>query len=231
MLNDWKVDPNGYPRLLQMVVASYGWSPDVIIRSETIVSMSDNEDESSDHINFTKCNSQDETPRSNCSGATHTKGADEEKDSRSKPLESLRTVTLQQPQQKIFERMEKKFSSLFTHPCLSVTAIKKMVSQARGFDVRKDLSTSAGKLSFSDQCTVNSTTAIYKSLLTIVNTTAYGSSGGGIMYNFLLKNYIRPLNKLRILVSMLTFSREKVIDPESSSLNDFVLKGINFLQF
>jgi hypothetical protein len=135
-------------------------------------------------------------------------------------LEKLESVFLRQPQQKQFEQMEKRFSDLFMHSCLTVHSIEKIVKHAKEDGVPKALPSLNENVAY-DTCPSNTTDAIHKSLLTIVNNSAYGSSGGGIICYYILTKYVKPLTKVRTLIGML----ENAEKQDSSTIKEYFLNG------
>lgn len=235
MLNDWKVDPNGYPRLLQMLQLCYGAvsgtrkvkreNPDCL-HIQNIPHH--NADDSPDGIASTILSHDDDeiapkhTVRSNNTN-TEQMNYDEQIIDSPCCLEKLRNITLQQPQQKEFEKLEKSFSELFVHACLTVHSIEKIVRHAKEDGVPATLP-SVNNFSDTDMYKRNSITPIHKSLLTIVNNTAYGSSGGGIICSYLLTKYVKPLTKVRTLISMLENS-EKQDGVTKAAIDSYFLTG------
>lgn len=255
MLNDWKVDPNGYPRLLQMFQMCYGsmsatkdgdsnTSYDTYQRKASSYHHNNKEDDSSITDNLQDNNSISSVE--NSIGSSSNTNSLSNSNSSSYPsrsdwnpsrytqqvhnmeitpccLEELTNISLQQPQQKEFERLEKRFSELFSHACLTVHSIDKIIRHAKEDGVPKALP-SLNDFSDTDKYTRNSTTPIHKSLLTIVNNTTYGSSGGGIICYYLLTKYVKPLNKVRTLIAMLE-SSEKQDLVNRTAIESYFLNG------
>lgn len=209
MLQDWRVDPNGYPKLLQMFQLCYGadhtsaGSNDVSSDLRDIDSDEDDYDELKRPLNIYPAS---EVARS-ASNSSWRSRLDSTK--RVCSLDTVKNVVLRQPQQREFERMEKKFSELFCHPCLTVHTIEKIIRHAKVDCLPKELP-SFDSYSVTDIYDTNTTkTGVHKSLLTIVNNTAYGSSGGGIVYAYFLARFVKPIAKLRVLLTMLEKSDDQ----------------------
>lgn len=245
MLNDWKVDPNGYPRLLQMLHLCYGFSAgkgDKKRNKDKIVSITssesiNNQDEQENSLQ----NSAAETT-SFCDGISSSSAStrslivatnshsnaslSRQLDHSQSPcsFEKLKTINLQQPQQREFEALDKQISELFTHACLSLHTIEKILCHAKEDGVPAELPSLNYFSHTEDGTTRNSTAVIDKSLLTIVNNTAYGSSGGGIVYYYFLTTFVKPLNKVRTLVGMMEHS-EKQDEVTKTAIECYFLSG------
>jgi hypothetical protein len=217
MLKDWKVDPNGYPRLLQTFQVCYGVESVDMVESvdelEEDVELFEDDDDTNffEHSQRTRSVSDITSTRSlSTSSRIATVSSFQKAEGMTCSLEKLTNITLQQPQQKEFEKIENKFSELFMHACLTVHTIEMVVRHAKEYGVPKEL---PSLNDFSDtsfnKYTHNATTEMHKSLLTIVNNSAYGSSGGGLVCYYLLTKYVKPISKVRALTSMLEYSAKQ----------------------
>jgi hypothetical protein len=228
MLQDWKIDPNGYPKLLQLLQLHYGSELQEYDRDKRSSELRniESDEENSEEVNaasnvLDRVASTSEDVTRSVSNSSWRSRIDNSSDRCS--LDMLKSIVLCQPQQRQLEYLEKNLAMLLLHPCLTVHTIEKIIKNAKIECLPKDVPPHDN---FSDDVVSNaSKTYANKSLLTIVNHSAYASSGGGIVYSYFSKRFIKPLNKLRVWLNVLEQScKEEVII--KSVLEDLSLRGM-----
>jgi len=180
MLQDWKIEPYGYPKFLQLLQLHYGTEhsssggADGSSELKNIDSDDDCEEIRVLSRKYKKRDSNSEEYTGSMSTSSWRSRVDESSTACCS-LDMLKSIVLCQPQHQDFVKMERQLSELLIHPCLTIHTIETIIKHAKTDYVLKDY---ANESIYSNPSQIVN---MHKSLLTIVNNTAFGSSGGGLL--------------------------------------------------